>query len=195
MKPKIIYLASYKAYHPNHNMDYNDIKKTSEHINIIGDMLEVDLEPYDIIIASPPCNYWSRANYQRHTSKYSQMTKHLLPSILEKLSNQNKPFIVENVRNFNLMNQNKMFNFPCYVYEVGRHTYWSNIPFNPSNIIQDSDFFAANRRIPGKRGWFMTPDGREVKSAGQDIQKLSRSNRQGGHNVHEVIEYWLSCIT
>lgn len=37
---KGIYLASYQAYHPNYNLDYNDIKKTSEHVNIYGVLLK-----------------------------------------------------------------------------------------------------------------------------------------------------------
>ena len=82
---KGIYLAAYKDYFPQFNLDYNDIKKTSEHINIVCDMLTVDLSQYDYIIASPPCNYYSKCNYRRETSDYALKTKHLLPGILEKL--------------------------------------------------------------------------------------------------------------
>lgn len=161
-----IYLASYKAYHPNYTMDYNDIKKTSNHINIIGDMLEVDLSGYDYIIATPPCNYWSRANYRRETSEYSQKTKHLLPDILEKLIKADKPFIIENVRNYRLFYEHKLYDKNCYIYEIGRHTYWTNIPFNGINIKQKDD----------------------------NIKNISSKNRQGGENVHNVIEYWLKLI-
>lgn len=73
---KIIYLAAFKAHHPNWNMVYQDINGKRD---IAGDMLEIDLTPYDVIIATPPCNYYSRANYRRETSEYSQKTKHLLP--------------------------------------------------------------------------------------------------------------------
>ena len=93
---KGIYLASYKALHPNHDIVYQDINGKRD---IGGDMLEVDLTSYDYIIATPPCNWWSRANYRRDRSEYALKTKHLLPSILEKLCNQDKPFIVENVKN------------------------------------------------------------------------------------------------
>lgn len=83
------------------------------------DMLSVDLKDFDFIIATPPCNYWSRANCNIH-SAYSQETKHLLPDILIKLGNETKPFIVEH----------------------GRHSYFSNYDF--SDIIklvpQQQDF-------------------------------------------------------
>lgn len=95
-KLKGIYLASFTANHPNHDIIYQDINGLRD---IPGDMMFVDLSPYDYVIATPPCNYWSRANYRRETSKYSQQTKHLLPGILAKLVANHKPFIVENVRN------------------------------------------------------------------------------------------------
>lgn len=188
---KIIYLAAHIANHPNYDIDYQDITGKRD---IDGDMMEVNLDPYDVIIATPPCNYRSRANYRRETSEYSQKTKYLLPGILLKLQNQNKPYIVENVRNSKLFKEYGLYNGKSFIYEIGRHTYWTNIPFNMSNINQISDFYATNKRIPGKYGWFLTPDGREVRSPGQNIQILSRKNRQGGKNVHEVIEYWLGVI-
>ena len=78
---KVLYLAAFKANHPNWNITYQDINGNRD---IDGDMMDVDLNPYDVIIATPPCNYYSRANYRRETSDYSQATKHLLPSILKK---------------------------------------------------------------------------------------------------------------
>ncbi len=188
---KGIYLASYKANHPKYDIIYQDINGKRD---IAGDMLDIDLNPYDFIIATPPCNYWSRANYRRNTSKYSQQTKHLLPTIIDKLIELDKPFIVENVRNQNLFKKYGLFNKNCFIYEHGRHTYWTNIAFNPSNIQQINDFFAKNKRIPGKRGWFITPEGKEVRSAGQNIQNLSKGNRQGGLNVKNVIDYWLEVV-
>ena len=70
---------------------------------------KVDLSNYDFIIASPPCNYWSKANPYYRTSKYSLETKHLLPDIIEKLSYLNKPFIIENVKNIKRMRENGIF--------------------------------------------------------------------------------------
>ena len=92
---KGIYLASFKALHSTHDIIYQDINGQRD---IGGDMLEVDLSKYDFIIATPPCNYWSRANYRRDSSEYALKTKHLLIDILNKLVKQNKPFIVENVK-------------------------------------------------------------------------------------------------
>ena len=97
-----VYLGACRAYHPNYDMDYNDIVP-GYHINLVCDMMNIDLNCYDYIVASPPCNYYSRANYRRLTSEYSQLTKHLLPDILLKCIRSDKPFIVENVRNYNLL--------------------------------------------------------------------------------------------
>ena len=131
---KIVYLASGNAIVPGYNIDYNDLYIQRD---ISGDMLEVDLVNYDVIIATPPCNYWSRANYRRKYSFYSLMTFHLLPCILMKLYALNKPFIVENVRNSRMFKENGLFDFPgIYVYIVGRHTYWSNVKFDVSDIVQ-----------------------------------------------------------
>lgn len=160
---KCIYLASYKANHPNYDVVYQDINGQRD---LGGDMLEIDLSSYDIIIATPPCNYWSRANYRRETSEYSQKTKHLLPGIIDKLIKLDKPFIVENVRNYKLFNEYGLFEKNCFIYEIGRHTYWTNIVFNGSNIKQIND----------------------------NIHNISSKDRQGGQNVHNVIDYWLENV-
>ena len=160
---KGIYLASYKANHQNYDIVYQDINGERD---IGGDMLGIDLSFYDFIIATPPCNYWSRANYRRETSDYSQKTKHLLPDIIDKLIKLNKPFIVENVRNYKLFNEYDLFNKDCFIYEIGRHTYWTNIVFNGSNIKQKND----------------------------NIHNISLKDRQGGFNVYNVIEYWLEIV-
>ena len=159
---KGIYLASYTAYHPDYKITYQDINGKRD---IAGDMLDVDLNDYDFIIATPPCNYWSRANYMRDISEYAQKTNHLLPSILTKLCNQDKPFIVKNVRNSRLFKKYHLYDLNCYIYEHGRHTYWTNIMFNPSGIKQVYDF--------AKHG----------------IHLHKKSKMQGGDNVHKVIEY------
>ena len=93
---KVIYLASGRAKLNYKNVVYNDCKEKRD---LICDMMTVDLNNYDILIATPPCNYYSRANNSRETSKYALETKHLLPDILDKFIKTGKPFIVENVRN------------------------------------------------------------------------------------------------
>lgn len=160
---KGIYLASFKANHPNYDIVYQDINGKRD---IGGDMLDVDLSIYDFIIATPPCNYFSRGNYRRNTSTYSQNTKHLLPGILEKLCTQDKPFIVENVRNEKLFNKLGLFNKNCFVYIIGRHTYWTNVFLDCPDVKQFKD----------------------------NIQNTPSYKRQGGLNVHNVIEEFLSTI-
>ena len=97
---KGIYLASFKAYHPNYDLAYQDINGKRD---IGGDMMDIDLTPYDFIIATPPCNWYSKANYRRNVSEYALKTKHLLPDIIAKLYQLGKPFIVENVQNKSLI--------------------------------------------------------------------------------------------
>lgn len=168
---KGIYLAAFKAYHPNHNIIYQDINGKRD---IGGDMMKIDLSDYDFIIATPPCNYWSRANYRRDTSDYSQKTKNLLPGIIKKLCKQEKPFIVENVRNSKLFNKYKLYDYPCFIYIVGRHTYWSNILMDLSYQKQEKDF--------------------KTNANGNTILNNKDGHRQGGKNVHEIIEIFLKAI-
>ena len=131
-----------------------------------GDMLQVPLDKYDILIATPPCNYWSRANYRRETSKYALETKHLLPEIIKKFKETGKPFIVENVINKTLMSKIIKDNSDIYYYEHGRHSYFTNV--NMSSYIKD---------IP------------QIKD---DIQNKTRKQRQGGFNVNIVLTYFIN---
>lgn len=169
---KGIYLGACRAYHNDFDIDYNDIVP-GYHINVVGDMLNVDLNKYDFIIATPPCNYYSRANYRRNSSSYSLSTKHLLPCILLKCAKLDKPFIVENVRNFKMFNESGIIDickmYGILIYEYGRHTYFTNIFFNPYCVPQ-------------------------VKDNIQNISNSKNVYRQGGFNVHNVIDWWLKCI-
>lgn len=173
---KGIYLGACRAYHPNFDLDYNDIEITSNYINVVGDMLSVDLSSYDYIIATPPCNWWSKANPYYKTSIYSLSTKHLLPCILEKLSIncKNKPFIIENVRNYKRFNENGIFDicnkYGIFYYFYGRHTYFTNVMIDFSNIPQQQDFVNGGKRINN--------DG----------------YNQGGKNVFNCIDYWIKYV-
>ena len=158
---KIIYLAAGHAVIDGYDITYQDIKVARD---VQGDMMAVDLEPYDIIIATPPCNYYSSANWRRDTSEYSQKTKHLLPDIIKKLEKIEKPYIVENVRNRGLMKD--IYPLATHVIYHGRHTYFTNVWFDPSDVPQIKD----------------------------DIQNKSKKGRQGGYNVNIVIEHWLKTI-
>lgn len=171
---KGIYLAACRAYHENYDLDYNDINE-GYHINIVGDMLKVDLSNYDVLIATPPCNYYSRCNYRRDTSEYALQTKDLLPNIIKKFSLSNKLFIIENVRNYKLMKELGIFklcdSLGVFYYFYGRHTYFTNIMLNLNNISQRQDFLNGGVRI----------------NYNDDFSKYN----QGGYNVHQVIEYFL----
>lgn len=169
-----IYLGAYKANHPKYNIIYQDINGKRD---MNGDMKEVNLSNYDFIICTPPCNYWSRANWRRNTSKYALDTKWLLPYMLYKLNSQKKPFIVENVRNDKLFNVYKLFDLPCYIYKIGRHTYWTNINLVINDIEQKPKVDYKN----GKKRYLSS-------------QNLPRNKRQGTEEVHQVIERFLEAI-
>lgn len=120
---RAIYLGAYEALHPNFNVVYQDINGKRD---LGGDMMDVDLTPYDFIIATPPCNFWSIARGNR-CSQYSLDTKHLLPDIIEKIANTGKPYVVENVINKKRFTENGVYEIAekagCYIYYIGRHTY------------------------------------------------------------------------
>lgn len=162
---KIIYLAAGHAVLNNDNVTYNDyyIKR-----DLVCDMLVVDLAHYDILIASPPCNYYSKANYRRDKSSYSLMTKHLLPDILNKFINIDKPFIVENVINKKLM-RTIIDKSNCYYFEIGRHCYFTNV-FGFSSYAHQ----------------IQKPD---------NIANLSKKARQGGKNVNTIFERFIEYVT
>lgn len=171
---KGIYLASCLARHPDYNIIYNDFDDNFKP-DLCCDMMQVDLSDYDFIIASPPCNFWSRANYRFLSSQYSLSTKHLLPSILEKCALSGKPFIVENVFNVPRMTEYGIFDicdkYHIYYQFIGRHTYFTNYVVDLNNI-QFCDFVAKK----------------------QHYSKDASKYRQGGENVHNTIEAWLKYI-
>ena len=169
---KGLYLAACKARHPNYNIVYQDIDK-KYNCELNGDMLLIDITDYDYIIATPPCNYWSRANPYYKTSDYSRKTKHLLPATILKLASQDKPFIIENVINktrmtkFGIMQLIELYPELNYI-EVGRHCYISNTDIEfLLDIPQIQDFKYGGIRV-NKDGY-----------------------NQGGTNVYNVIEAWL----
>lgn len=168
---KGIYLGAGKALHLNYDIDYQDLLIKRD---IGGDMLEIDLNKYDYIIATPPCNYWSRARGNK-ISDYSLKTKHLLPDIINKLINLGKPFIVENVKNDKRMYENNILpRFDCLIFYVNRHIYFTNVNFDCSNIIQRQDF---------------SYGGKVIK-----YDDMTNLYHQGGFNVHNVIERFLKYV-
>lgn len=169
---KGIYLAACKARHLNYDIDYQDIDKKYG-CSIGGDMLDIDLSNYDYVIATPPCNWWSKANPYYWFSEYALKTRHLLPLTLIKLAKSGKPFIVENVKNIKRFKENRIFDictkFNIYWQTVGRHIYFTDKVLD-LNCPQIQDF---------KYG------GVRVNNDGYN---------QGGTNVHNVIEIWLKNI-
>ena len=171
---KGLYLAACKARHPSYNIIYQDINPKYK-CDLSGDMLNIDLSNYDFIIATPPCNWWTKANPYYKTSKYALETKHLLPDTIIKLAKQTKPFIIENVINKKRFKENGIYdiinNYNLNVYYVGRHIYITNVKSDEIlNVEQHQDF-----RYGGIR----------VNNDGYN---------QGGSNVFAVIERWLKII-
>lgn len=167
---KGIYLGACRAFHPDFNIVYQDIDGTRD---IGGDMLDIDLAPYDFVICTPPCNFYSKANCNIN-SEYSIKTKHLLPCSIIKCAESHKPFLVENVINrkrFHLMGVYQLCAFyRLKVFEYGRHTYITNVEFPYSHLPQEQEF---------KYG------GKYVGSSGY---------HQGGLNVFLVVNAFISSI-
>lgn len=164
-----VYLCSFVARFPGQDVVYNDIDPRAE-CDITGDAMHVDLRAFEFVLASPPCNYWSRANTNYRTSEYSLKTRHLLPSMLARLAMSGKPFVLENVRNKPRMERHKIWNlvskFGLYVYEVNRHTYFTNRMFNP-----------------------YLPKMYDFRSGGYALVENKRT--QGGEQVESVFRQWM----
>lgn len=161
-----IYLCARSARIPGFNLVYNDIDGKFN-CDIVGDCMEIDLAAYDFILASPPCNYWSRASGNRPKSKYALATRHLLPDLLEKLKKLDKPFILENVRNRPLFFREGIFDLAAglFIHYHGRHTYFTNMFCSFIGIKQDYDFRFGGNRI--------------------------KKDVEGGDNVNLVFRQWL----
>lgn len=85
---------------------------------------------------------------------------------------------MENVRNKKSFQEHGLFDKPgCYVYFVGRHTYWCNVKLDLSNVNQTAKTDYKN----GKKRYLSS-------------QNLPRHLRQGGEDVHEIIDIFLETI-
>lgn len=167
---KGIYLCACRAVHLDHNLIYQDINGKRD---IAGDMLDVSLESYDFVIATPPCNWWSKANPYYWRSEYALKTRHLLPLILIRLAKNNKPFVVECVKNLKRYRENRIFDI-CELHGiswqvVGRHIYFSNKSYNLA-CPQIQDFRYGGKRVNNDK------------------------YNQGGTNVHNCLEIWICCL-
>ena len=157
---KVLYLAAGRAELKHSGVVYNDL---FEDRDLKCDMLSVDLDNYDVLIATPPCNFYSRARGNNPPSEYALGTKNLLPTIIQKFLKSGKPFIVEKLG---------LYNFNCLVYKHGRHTYWTNILINFSNIPQVFEF---------------------KSTKGRHCSRL-KSYCQGGKNVNDCFDYFLDVV-
>lgn len=170
---KGIYLASNIARHYSYDIVYQDIDQSYQ-CELNGNMLDIDLSPYDFVIATPPCNWWSRLNMYNYRSVYAWETINLLPLTIIKLCNSGKPFIIENVINrkrFEFLGIYKLCEYyKLKVVEVGRHTYFTNTDYDL--ICEQHQDFKSIDGVPTR-----------INNDGYN---------QGGSNVHIVIEKWLS---
>lgn len=161
---KGVYLCAREHRILGYDIDYNDVVPY-EGINLYCSCEDVDLTKYDFIIATPPCNYWSHANFRRDTSIVALNTKKLLPYCLKACLQSGKLFIVENVCNEPLMKEHfgDLYN-QCWCFQFGNHTFWSNI-------------------------FFFVPNDEEAKY--QNKQNVTRSKRDNNFNVDLIIKCFL----
>lgn len=136
---KTIYLAAGYAKLEEPNVIYNDLIVPRENRQ---DMLDVDLSDYDILIATPSCNFYSYARGNNKPSKYALRTAHLLLEIIIKFYNTGKPFIVENVTNKTTLDfiWAMCADLNLYRFKHARHTYITNIKFDISSVPKELDF-------------------------------------------------------
>ena len=104
---KGLYLCARKHRIPGYSIVYNDIEERFK-ADIICDMRDLVnnrsfLNSFDFIICTPPCNYYSKANYRREISKVALETKDLLPLCLNTFKKWWCPVIIENVNNKDLL--------------------------------------------------------------------------------------------
>jgi len=166
MNEKIIYLAAGYAKLQEPGVVYNDLIIPRENRQ---DMLEVDLSQYDILIATPPCNFYSYARGAKKPSEYALSTAHLLLEIIIKFYETGKPFIVENVTNKNTLDfiWAMSADLGLYRFKHARHTYITNIKFDIDSVPKEFDF----------------------KTGGYFINTFS--DRQGGNQVSAILDLFI----
>lgn len=140
-----IYLCARKHRLSNYDIVYNDIINYPG-INLCCDMREIkDFSIYDFIIATPPCNYYSRANFRRSSSRIALETKDLLPLCIERLSHSGKPFIIENVCNSTLLPRSDVYEF-----DFGNHHFYTNVfmlvPDKSFAVSQNKQYVSRSKR-------------------------------------------------
>ena len=135
--------------------------------DIVGDVVEVPLDNYQILMATPTCNYYTTLR-RNLASQYALNTRHLLPVLIKKYAETGKPFIIENVINQRRM-ANFLYNLPkgVYFYKHGRHSYFTNVELPLlQNVYQRHEY----------------------------VKDLKNSERQGGFNVEIVLEHFIDTV-
>ena len=173
--PSVLYGCCYTADLDSDYITYVDILpnlKKRKGTYLCTDIRCVDFTKYDVILCSPPCNFYSRAAGNRH-STYALSTRELLPFCINEAYKSGKPFLIENVRN-----RKYMFHLDIpsdvIIIEYGRHTYFTNVLFNLQLAPQRQDF--------KNHGYVIRYD------------DLSTLEHQGGYNVNNVFKEFLSFL-
>ena len=123
---KGLYLCSREHRIPGYEIIYNDIVNYPG-IDLCMDIRDIRLKDLvnnniDYIIATPPCNFYSRANYRRESSIVAQETKDLLPYCLALCIKSGLPFIIENVMNSTLLPKSNLYEF-----DFGQYHFYTNV--------------------------------------------------------------------
>ena len=159
----------HRPFHYNVNVITNDIDKKC-YSNLTGDIRDILkrdfwIKRFDAYIFTPPCNYYSRANWRRETSPVAQETKDLLPLCLDFAVNSGHWFLVENVLNKTMFKDL----YPQYQFTFGGHTFWSN-------VLSKKDVLG-------------------LTAPKQNKQYVSRNMRDGNYAVDLVINMFLQEIS
>jgi hypothetical protein len=154
--------------------DQNNTWGTTTNLNLGTALEEAIVGRASVVIANPPASPIA-ATLTLVDSPSSQTARNFILNVTSAgtlASTQtievpaiNKPYIVENVRNPNLM-QKIIQEFNGYIYTVGSHTYFTNVFFAPNTVYQEKYI----------------------------IQNISKKKREGGKNVNTVFELFITTV-
>ncbi len=122
-----------------------DIKKQPDYPfeMFVEDAINVDIEPYDFIWASPPCQHYSIGTRSDNRDNHAD----LVDITRQKLIASGKPYIIENVPNAPLVNPVQLCGTMFPGLKVFRHRkFESNIPLEVEMKCQHKGHKAKERR-------------------------------------------------
>ena len=191
---KVIYLAAGYAKLQYENVTYNDLIVPRENRQ---NMLDVNLTPYDILLATPPCNFYSYARGSNPPSKYALETAHLLLEIIIKFYKTGKPFIVENVSNKNSLDFIWALSteLGLYRFKYSRHTYITNCYFDVRSAQKYFDFIKERNPYFDKQGGFQVSEVldlfiKSVLQAPLAAQPAQPAQPAQSEQVHKAQQAW-----